>query len=97
MTVAARAQVDVAGLAALDPMCLRDRLVGNRIEGDAAIGGVVNAVALARVLKLDGARRHGTVYHRVREPIDLRATWRDVTAEIWMQRFRRSDEVDVAS
>jgi hypothetical protein len=82
VTVAARAQIDVARLPALDPVRLRDRLVGDRVEGDAAVGGVIDAVALVSVLKLDGSQRHRAVDDGVWKSIHLRTARCDVAAEV---------------
>ena len=57
MAIAAAAQIDVARLSALYPVCLRDRFVGNRIERITEAGGVIDAVAFGRVVELHGPLR----------------------------------------
>ena len=82
VAIAAAAPVDVPGLAALDPVRLGDRFVRNRIEGNALIRRMIDAVALVCVLELHRAQRHGAVDDRVRKAVHLRAARRDVAAEV---------------
>ena len=65
--------VDVAGIAALDPVRLRDRLVGNRVEGKGRLRRVVDAVALRRLHELHRLLRLVAVHDDVREAVDADA------------------------
>ena len=85
VAVAVAAQIDVARLAALDPVRLRDGLVRNRIEREALIGRVIHAVALVGVVELDGLLRLRAVDDDVREAVDLDAARRRFAAEVGMQ------------
>ena len=75
--------VALPGLAAFDPVVLRDRLVRDRIERQAGVRPVVDAVALVPVLERDGLLRLIARNDAVREPVDRdRAV---VAAEIGMR------------
>src|SRR5205814_9347557 len=73
MAVARGSQIDVAGVAAFNPVRLRNRLARNRIEGKAGIRRVIDAVALVGVIELDRLLRQGAVDDGVRESVDLNA------------------------
>ena len=96
MAVAAAAQVDIARVPAFDPMRLSDRCVWNRVERDTAVGGVIDAVTLIRVLELHALQRRIAVDDGIRKTVYLRASRRHVTPEVRVQRFCGADEVDVS-
>ena len=98
------------GVAALDPVRLRDGLVGDRVEREALPGRVVDAVALVGVLELHGLLRLAAVHDDVRDAVDLAAapdrcppksgcSWRVGADEPDERRGRRVDrrraDVDV--
>ncbi len=99
VAIARRSQINIAGLAALDPVGQRDRLVGNRVERKAGAGRVVHAVALARVLKDDRLLWRRPVDDDVRHPIVLHAARRHVAAKVGMDAAHRAvvDEADVGA
>ena len=98
MPIAAGPEIDVAGLAAFDPVRLCDRLVGDRVKRKAPVRRVVHAVALVRVVELNCLLRERAVDDGVGESVDLNAVGRDVAAEVRMHVARRSvvDERHVA-
>ena len=98
MPIAARPEIEVAGLAVFDPVRLCDRLVGNWVKRKALVRGVVHAVAFVRVVELNCLLRERAVDYGVGKAVNLNAAGRDVAAEVRMHAARRSvvDERHVA-
>lgn len=88
--VAVAAHRPVARRPALDPMGLRDGLVGDGIEG------LAHPVALVVVLELHDLLGLARVHDHVGEAVDPHASRRDLTPEVGVQRRAAPDEgVDV--
>ena len=88
------ARTRVAGRAAFDPVRLRDRFVGNRVERHGAAGCVIDAVAFVGVIELHGAFRLIAADRQVGEAVDVDAARRLVAAEVRVQPPRAADEPD---
>src|SRR5262245_66370130 len=71
MAILAATQIDVARIAASDPIWLSDRFRWNRVEGKTRVGRMIDAIAFIGILKLHSFKIsaadvvHGHVRHTV--------------------------------
>src|SRR5664279_2097124 len=96
MPVTPAAQVDIAGIAALDPVRLRCRLRRDRIERRAEMCGGIDAIAFIPILERDRQLRLAAVDDGVGKAVDRDTSRRFFAAKIGMQISRVPDERDVS-